>query len=230
MLEKLKQYGIGIENQHVLDIGTANGLFARDIARQGSRVTGIDLSSDLINQAREVNIKERLPIEYMKGNAEDLPFDNTSVEAVTAVYCWHWFNRPNVANEVYRVLEDGGRMAIVNYDWLPSRSDIALSTQTLIEEFNPQANKSNKLKIYPEWIEDLYTAGFSDVETFSFDVNIQYTLEHWIGRIQASPEIGGALDEAKIIEFNKKLNAFLEEYNSKAFSIPYRAFGIIGLK
>ncbi len=230
MLERLKSYSVGIEQQHVLDIGTASGLFARDLARQGCRVTGIDLSSELIHQAQQVNIKDQLPIEYLEGNVEHLPFEKSSYKVITAVYCWHWFNKLTVAEEVYRVLEDNGRLAIINYEWLPSRNSIALHTQTLIEEFNSTAYKPNETKMFPEWVEDIYKAGFSGVETFSFDINIPYSIEKWMGRIQASPEIGGSLNKEEISEFNSRLKTFLEEHASTTFNIPYRAYGIIGIK
>ncbi len=230
MLERLKLYSIGIEKQHVLDIGTANGLFARDLARQGCRVTGIDLSSDLIHQAQQVNIKDQLPIEYLEGNVEHLPFKKSSFKVITAVYCWHWFNKSKVAEEVYRVLEDNGRLAIINYDWIPSRNYVALHTQSLLEEFNPSAYIPNETKMFPEWVEDIYKAGFSDVETFSFDINIPYSIKNCIGRIQASPEVGGSLTKEEISLFNYRLNTFLSEHTSTSFNIPYRAYGIIGIK
>ena len=37
--------------------------------------------------------------------------------------------------------------------------------------------------LYPQWAADLSSAGFADVETWSFDVVIPYTHESWRGRM-----------------------------------------------
>ncbi|WP_025786317.1 class I SAM-dependent methyltransferase [Sporosarcina sp. D27] len=228
LLKKLKEFGIGIKNQNVLDIGTSNGLFARDLANQGCMVTGIDLSTELIEQAQQINERDQMPIKYLVGNAESLPFEDSSFEIVTAVYCWHWFNKLKVAKEVKRVLQENGKLAIINYEWVPSLSDIALHTQNLIEEFNESSKKNNDTMIYPEWVDDIYKAGFSEVETFSFDVNVNYTIESWIGRIQASPEVGGALEEKDIELFSDRLESYLRKRAVTYFKIPYKVFAIIG--
>ncbi|WP_164908612.1 class I SAM-dependent methyltransferase [Halobacillus litoralis] len=230
LLERLKQYSIGVEGQHVLDLGTANGLFARDLANQGCRVTGIDLSPELIDQARQVNETDQLPIEYLIGNVEHLPFDYMTYKVVTAAYCWHWFNSSRVAEEVHRVLENNGRLAIIDYDWIPSMSSIASHTQNLINEFN-HANQNNAdPEKYTAWRNDLLKSGFSDVETFSIDVMEPYSVESWMGRIQASPEIGGALSKDEVDRFNVKLAGYLRKETGETFDIPYRAFVIIATK
>ncbi|UOE95212.1 class I SAM-dependent methyltransferase [Alkalihalobacillus sp. LMS39] len=153
LLERLKTFNIGIKGEKIIDIGTANGLFARDIARNGSEVVGIDLSPRLIEQAKQMNVSDKLPIEYIVGNVEKLPFKNDTVEVVTAVHCWHWFNKQKVAAEVNRVLNPNGKLAVINYDWLP-QTDISCYTDELIREFNPNSTSKDKIGLYPEWIEE----------------------------------------------------------------------------
>lgn len=230
LLERLKKYEIGISGQKILDIGTSNGLFARDLARNGCEVIGIDLSPELIEQAKQINSKDKLPIEYLRGNVEDLPFENDSIEIVTAAYSWHWFNKLKVAVEVERVLKRDGKLVIINYDWLP-QNKLARYTEGLILEFNQDGKRKDKYAVYPEWIEEIVSAGFTDIETFSFDVNVSYSVETWIGRIQASPDIGRTLSIEETKLFNKKLETFLNsEVKQETFNIPYRIFTIIGVK
>lgn len=230
LLNRLKDYEIGLKEQRILDIGTSNGIFARDLARNGSEVIGIDLSSKLIEQAERINFEDKLPIKYLVGNVENLPFESNSIEVVTAAYCWHWFNKLKAAEEIIRVLKPNGRLAIINYDWLP-QTNISCYTNELIQKFNRKSTSKDKLAMYPEWIEELHSTGFTSIETFSFDVNVNYTTESWIGRIQASPEIGGALSKEEMGCFNQKLESFLEhEVIEESFDIPYRIFAIIGRK
>ncbi|GGP11042.1 hypothetical protein GCM10011346_21570 [Oceanobacillus neutriphilus] len=157
-----------------------------------------------------------------------MPFEDASYEIVTAVFCWHWFNKVKVAEEVHRVLQNNGRLAIINYEWIPFKNDITMYTQELIETFNPTSKRASETLMFPEWADDIYNAGFSQVETFSFDVKVNYCIENWIGRIQTSPEIGGALRENDIVLFNQKLENFLSKQTDGPFEIPYRVFGVIG--
>lgn len=38
------------------------------LANEGCKITGIDLSTELIEQAKQINLKEQLPINYLIGN------------------------------------------------------------------------------------------------------------------------------------------------------------------
>ncbi|CAJ1078818.1 putative methyltransferase DDB_G0268948 [Xyrichtys novacula] len=47
--------------------------------------------------------------------AEDLPFADSSVDLVTAMSAFHWFDRPRFLKEAHRVLKPRGCMAFLNY-------------------------------------------------------------------------------------------------------------------
>ncbi|WP_404407080.1 class I SAM-dependent methyltransferase [Jeotgalibacillus malaysiensis] len=230
LLRRLVQYQIGTKGQHVLDVGTANGLFARDLARNGCRVTGVDLSEEMIRQAEFINKTDQLPINYMVENVEQLPFDNSAYEAITAVFCWHWFDKKKAAAEILRVLSGGGKLAVVHYDWLPDRSEVSGLTSRMISKVHGHVNQKHETNMFPEWVQDFYDSGFSNVETFSFDVNISYTIDSWIGRVEASPEIGGSLSIKKVKEFNNELKKVIEKTGKNQFDISYRAFCVVAEK
>lgn len=44
--------------------------------------------------------------------------------------------------------------------------------------------------IHPEWTTDAASAGFTDLETFSFDMTVPYTHEAWRGRMRTCNAIG----------------------------------------
>src|SRR5690242_14708549 len=60
----------------VLDVGCGAGQTALPMARKGSKVVGIDIASNLIEDARKRAQKERLPVQFDEGDAEDLPYED----------------------------------------------------------------------------------------------------------------------------------------------------------
>ena len=52
-------------------------------------------------------------IDARAGSAEDLPFADSSVDALTAAAAFHWFDPVRAYPELHRVLRPGGRLAVL---------------------------------------------------------------------------------------------------------------------
>src|SRR5438034_11701025 len=61
-----------VGGQTVLDLACGQGRIARELARRGARVTGVDLSGQLLAIARQHEEQEPLWIRYVQDNAEQL--------------------------------------------------------------------------------------------------------------------------------------------------------------
>ncbi len=70
----------------VAEVGAGIGTLALRLAREGFEVTGIDVSSEALNRARERAEREHLKLEWREGFAESLPFPDKSFDYVT---CCH---------------------------------------------------------------------------------------------------------------------------------------------
>jgi SAM-dependent methyltransferase len=92
----------------VLEIGSGPGHVADMLVQVGASVTGIDFSSSMVEVAQS-----RYPeIVFRQADAEQLPFDAASFDAVVANFVVHHLARPEtVLREVSRVLKPGGRFA-----------------------------------------------------------------------------------------------------------------------
>ena len=67
----------GIEQgTSVLDVACGAGNAAIPAARAGGRVTGLDLVPKLLEQGRAKAEREGLEIEWVEGDAEELPFED----------------------------------------------------------------------------------------------------------------------------------------------------------
>ncbi|HMN88164.1 MAG TPA: class I SAM-dependent methyltransferase [Bauldia sp.] len=101
----------------VLDVGTGTGVVAVTAARAGARVSGLDLTPELLEVARLNGQVARLPeIEWIEGDAEALPFPDGRFDVVVSQFGHMFAPRPDVAvAEMRRVLKPGGRIAFATW-------------------------------------------------------------------------------------------------------------------
>jgi ubiquinone/menaquinone biosynthesis C-methylase UbiE len=110
---------IGIPaNSQVLDVACGTGNTAVPAAKTGVSVTGVDIATNLLAQARERAAAENLKIRFEEGDAEDLPFPAASFDVVLSMFGAMFAPRPElVAAELLRVCKSGGVIAMAN--WTP---------------------------------------------------------------------------------------------------------------
>ena len=103
--------------EKVLDVGTGTGVVALTAARAGGVVSGLDLTPDLLEQARENARIAGLPtIEWREGDAEQLPYQDASFDVVLSQFGHIFAPRPDVAlAEMRRVLKPDGRVAFATW-------------------------------------------------------------------------------------------------------------------
>jgi ubiquinone/menaquinone biosynthesis C-methylase UbiE len=102
----------------VLDVAGGSGNTALAAARSGALVTSLDYVPELLLRAAERSRAEGLPIELVEGDAEDLPFDDESFDAVISVVGVMFApNQEQAAAELVRVCRPGGTIALAA--WTP---------------------------------------------------------------------------------------------------------------
>jgi ubiquinone/menaquinone biosynthesis C-methylase UbiE len=102
--------------ERVLDLSTGTGWTSRVVARRGARVLGVDIASDLVEAAQARARAESLAIDYEVADAEDLPFDTGSFDAVISTVGIMFASRPEAAaRELARVCRRGGRIALTTW-------------------------------------------------------------------------------------------------------------------
>jgi ubiquinone/menaquinone biosynthesis C-methylase UbiE len=100
----------------VLDVGTGSGQVAGILAGLGHRVTGIDLSPGMLEQARSAYEG----VAFQLGDAVAPAFEAASFDAVTGRYVMWTLRDPAAAVRNWmRLLRPGGTIAVVDSTWFP---------------------------------------------------------------------------------------------------------------
>src|SRR5262249_37832690 len=96
----------------VLDVACGSGVVALTAARLGAKVTGVDLTPELVARARENAALMKLEATWHEGDVEALPLPDAEFDFVVSQFGHMFAPRPQVAiAEMLRVLKPGGTIA-----------------------------------------------------------------------------------------------------------------------
>ncbi|GAB4379451.1 MAG: bifunctional demethylmenaquinone methyltransferase/2-methoxy-6-polyprenyl-1,4-benzoquinol methylase UbiE [Salibacteraceae bacterium] len=109
----------GYRPKTILDVATGTGDFAISLMKlEPEKITGIDISEGMLEVGQKKVVEKQLDnhIELMVGDAEQMPFDNHSFEAVTVAFGVRNFESLNRGiSEIYRVLKPGYPAVILEF-------------------------------------------------------------------------------------------------------------------
>lgn len=102
----------------VLDVACGNGNAALAAAHRFCRVVGLDYVPALLERARERAIAEQVDIDFISGDAENLPFPTESFDAALSTFGVMFApDQQRAARELARVVRRGGKIALAS--WTP---------------------------------------------------------------------------------------------------------------
>ena len=186
----------------ILDVGCGAGQIAIPLARKGYDVTGVDIATNLIAQARlRANI-EQVDVRFQEGDAEDLDFPDGSFDVVISLIGAMFAPRPErVAAELTRVCRPGGAIYMMN--WTP-RGFVGQMFKTIAKHVPPsplmaspvlwgdEATVRERLK---EGIGDLMLAR-KMYPSFAYPFDVAHVVEFFRRYYGPTNRAFAALDEA----------------------------------
>jgi SAM-dependent methyltransferase len=105
-------------DERVLDVAAGNGNATLAAARRGCLVTSTDYVGALLERGSERAAAERLQVSFQQADAEALPFDDASFDAVVSTFGVMFApDHAKSAAELLRVCRPGGRIGLAN--WTP---------------------------------------------------------------------------------------------------------------
>ena len=152
--------------QDVLDLGTGSGYIALQLAQLGHRVTGIDLSEQMLAIARERAFELGLAVEFGLGDAADPPVAPGSFDVLVSRYLLWTLRSPEEALRAWRrALRPEGLLVVIDGLWFPQGID-ANPTPGFREHYDPAVRSVLPLaeaRSVEELTERIQAAGFRDV-------------------------------------------------------------------
>jgi 2-polyprenyl-3-methyl-5-hydroxy-6-metoxy-1,4-benzoquinol methylase len=194
--------GLNIQpGMRVLDVACGTGNLALPAARVGAVVTGVDIAPNLVEQARENAKREGLTVQFDEGDAEKLPYEDASFDAVITMFGAMFAPRPElVAAELKRVVRPGGFIAMAN--WTPT-GFVGQMFKIVASHVPPPPNMPSAVLWGSEdVVRERLREGTSDLQTsrelihFTFPFDAKQAVEHFRVYYGPTNKAFSALDEA----------------------------------
>lgn len=118
--KSLLQDKIRGNNKKILDIGTGTGFLSIMLAEMRYEVVGLDISEEMMERARKKATDRGVKVEFKLGDAEYLPFETGSFDAiVNRAVLWTLPDPKNAIAEWRRVLKPGGKLCFFLHEPRP---------------------------------------------------------------------------------------------------------------
>lgn len=171
----------------ILDLASGTGRFLRQLHRAlpAARLTALDLSAPYLEKAKE-NLAGA-GADLVVANAEAVPLEGESFDAVTSIFLFHELPRDarrNVAREALRLLRPGGTVVLCDSAQLSDSGDVAFYLDAFPRLYHEPYYKGY---LRDDLGELLREAGFTDVET-----RTHYVAKVVVGRKPSLPAAAAA--------------------------------------
>ncbi len=170
----------------VLECGCGTGIFTRELAKTGANITAVDISLDLLNEARKHCAKN---VDFIQTNLEDpqeLP--DESFEVLCGVSVLHHLVLPESLVRLKRKLKPGARFAFSEPNLLNPINKYIIFTPNL-EKRRRLGVSPSEMAFYPEELREIFIAA-------GFEV---HKVEHRDFLHPSIPE--GLIPSFKVIQF-----------------------------
>ena len=207
------------DGERLLDVGCGTGVVALTAAQVGAKVSGSDLTPELIIRAKENAQISNLNIDFQVADVEDLPYKDNEFDFVLSQFGHMFAPRPEVAiKEMLRVLRPGGIIAFST--WPPELLTGRLFILT--GKYGPPPPKDISPPVMWGEVEIIKKRFGKNVRNITFHraeygnpalspAHMRVALEAYIGPIGATIKLLESNPE-KLTEFRKAMEDLLSEY------------------
>ncbi len=163
--------------RRIADIACGTGILSDRIERElhPDEIYGVDMSDGMLNQARARSSR----VQWLRGPAERLPFDDGALDAVVTTSAFHFFDQPAALREFHRVLAPGGLVAVAALStrqprlqvpsaakWKPQHNPSPAEMRALFEGVGFTISDQHRVRrpVWTQMVSDLITVGMKSQE------------------------------------------------------------------
>jgi len=206
--KRIKQIGF-VKKEKVLDLGCGFGQWTRALAKQNKMVYAIDVSSERLIIAQEIN-SDIKNIEFRFGDVMEIPYEDNSFDAIFSYSVFHFVEPYKALKEIFRVLKPKGNVYItangvgfyLNY-WL--------TKPNATKNYNPREETAKSF---------MGTFSYFDKSVFLEGYPLMYEREQLVKIIEECGfnilEIG---DEGTVSVAEKEINNNLSFFQGKYYNL-----------
>ncbi|MCH5198533.1 MAG: class I SAM-dependent methyltransferase [Oscillospiraceae bacterium] len=216
LYDRLRSLGVAADGTVWLDLGTGTGVLPKNLYNPKASITGVDISEEQIQFAREEAEKSGWDITYVVSPAETTDLPDGGFDVITAAQCFWYFNREKMQSEIKRLLKPGGSFIKIYMSYTLD-DKIAIKSHKLVKKMNrnwtPNASGSR----------DVYDDLFPGRQTETFYADLPFTRESWHGRMCACRGTLASMDEKTLKKWEKKHLRFLKRC-PESFTIRHKIY------
>ncbi|MEI7475057.1 MAG: methyltransferase domain-containing protein [bacterium] len=204
------------KEDNVLDVACGPGIVGCAFAEIAKKITGIDLTPDMITKAQQLQSDKGLNnISWDIGDVYNLPYKNNTFNKVISRYAFHHFINPElVLNEMIRVSKENGIICVADAATSPEKNNAYNQVEKLRDPSHTRA-----LTIYE--LEKLFIdKGFSDIKIafYRLEMDLEEIIRSSIMDDQNIDKIKTIFQE-NLKEDKLDMNAYLKDDKIR-FSFP----------
>jgi ubiquinone/menaquinone biosynthesis C-methylase UbiE len=168
VIAQLRNHG----SRRIADIACGTGILSDRIERElhPDEIYGIDMSDGMLEKARARSNR----VNWLRGPAEQLPFEDGALDAVVTTSAFHFFDQPAALREFHRVVASGGLVAVSALSarqpllqapstnrWKPQHNASPTEMRSLFESAGFVVSDQHRIRrpIWTQIVSDLITVG-----------------------------------------------------------------------
>ena len=207
--------------ERVLDLATGTGWGSRIVAQRfpGVSVTGADIADQMLGYARERAAQLSLPIEYRHADAEQLPFEDASFDAVVSTFGVMFVGKPEAAAaELARVVKRGGRVVLATWRYDSNVFNMFSVMKPFMapppQPAPPSPFEWGKFERLRELLGANFDLEFEEGDNHYYYASGEQAWELWVNHYGPAKALAASLDDTRLAQFKQAMIAWHEGFVS----------------
>lgn len=208
----------------VADIGAGTGKFTACLLRKPWKITAVEPNPDMREKLAKLK-----GINIVSASAENTGIEQCSIGLITVAQAFHWFDEELFKKECERILEPGGKLAVV-FNEQERKEGTIDSERDKICQMYCGAYHSGHVGIRTHEEGDLFLRNeyFSKVEIFTAENNVELNKQAFVGDTLSRSYAINESDE-NFTKFIEELENIFSRYEQNGFvTVKYTATCYLG--